>query len=140
MSSSGAEETERERERERVMEEGGTSLQATPPAGDAMTERKLFGGAETEEDADLALARVLQEQERELYYIAQQNYQQGGTLKEAAGEGSPLAAFQERSINSLHTDYESDDSDLNDEQLAARLQQEELRQRMYYDTSGTFRF
>ena len=122
------------------MEEGGTSLQATPPAGDAMTERKLFGGAETEEDADLALARVLQEQERELYYIAQQNYQQGGTLKEAAGEGSPLAAFQERSINSLHTDYESDDSDLNDEQLAARLQQEELRQRMYCDTSGTFRF
>ena len=26
-------------------------MQATPPAGDAMTERKLFGGAETEEDA-----------------------------------------------------------------------------------------
>jgi len=98
-----------------------------PPRGDALTDKKLFAGAKTEEDADLALARVLQEQERELYFIAQQNsnfYGDQGNL-----------AFQERSLNSLQRD-ESESSELNDEQFAARLQAEERTERLYYDSNG----
>ena len=76
------------------------------------------------------MARVLQEQERELYFIAQQNsnfYGDQGNL-----------AFQERSLNSLQRD-ESDSSELNDEQFAARLQAEEMTERLYYDSNGTSR-
>ena len=76
------------------------------------------------------MARVLQEQERELYFIAQQNsnfYGDQGNL-----------AFQERSLNSLQRD-ESESSELNDEQFAARLQAEERTERLYYDSNGTSR-
>ncbi|UPQ99368.1 RING-type domain-containing protein [Chloropicon primus] len=107
-------------------------VEAKPPEGEARTEKKLFGGAETEEDADLALARVLQEQERELFFIAQQQSLSFG--KGPAGDSGEGLAFQERSVNSLQDD--SDDSDLNDEQFAARLQAEEMHRRFYYENSS----
>ena len=108
-----------------------TEAARTPPKGEARTETKLFAGAETEEDADLALARVLQEQERELYFIAQQN---SGSFKSEHGQ----LAFQERSLNSIHGgNDESDSSDqgLNDEQFAARLQAQEAHHGLYYDSN-----
>ena len=99
-----------------------------PPEGEARTEKKLFAGAENEEDADLQLARVLQEQERELYFIAQHN------AASFRSDQTTSLAFQERSLNSIQD--ESDGSDLNDEQFAARLQAQELHHRLYYDSSG----
>jgi hypothetical protein len=105
------------------MEDQELLQQAVKPRGEALTEKKLFGGAQTEEDADLALARVLQEQERELYYIAQQSFR------------SSDQAFQERSVNSINDD--GDSMELNDdEQFAARLQAQELSQRFYCDPEG----
>ena len=80
-----------------------------------------------QQDADLALARVLQEQERELYFSAQQS-----SFRSGSDHG---LAFQERSLNSIQDDN-SDGSDLNDEQFAARLQAQELSHRFYTDPNG----
>lgn len=107
-------------------------VQARKPTGDACTEKTFFAGAETEEvrlafvrgmefreltmnlcllqDADLALARVLQEQERELYFIAHQNR------------------------NELSEDIEGTDCD--DGVYAAKLQAQELAYRLYTESEG----
>jgi len=84
------------------------------PQGEALTEKKLFSGACNEEDADLALARVLQEQEKELYFIAYQNSK---------------SAFQEREVN-LDTQGEEEGCS-SDRDFAARMQQQELAFQIY---------
>ena len=104
-----------------------SALKGPPaPVGEARTERKLFGGADNEEDADLALARVLQEQEKELYYIVQHGSSGGHRYPD------PHAFGHERAVNLEAGPQSSGAGNDDDEQLAARMQAEELAYGGYF--------